>query len=125
VVRLVSGAGSYAFLTSHGSILLSDDLGKSSVSGTFLSAGSSALKEESGPFVHLQATGFFGAAQRQEGTWLGWSLTPNLPDKLKSLGPVLDVDAREGKRNSTDVGILAWIELPPGTNPEPPASPKQ
>ncbi len=116
VVEIIADSA-LIFLTDKGRILACDDEGRFG-NGTGPAAVSNALKGTDDSFVRIQGSG----AQRTDGTWLGWTLKPKMNDKFESLGAVLDLDAHTGRRDIPDLGILAWIELPPGTKPDIPSA---
>ncbi len=117
IVEIVAGFG---FRTDKGEVLLYDGQGKL-WGATFGGVGKNALAKETGPWIAMKATEYFGAVQRVDGSWLGWKWDSLAPEKISTLGPVLDLDAAENK----DAGILAWIELPEGIVPNSAAVPNQ
>lgn len=107
--------GTYGFLTQEGEALIYGDDGKLG-SGTFSGIGKRILADEEGPWTQGKGTAYFGAVQRPDGTWLSWKWQSLVPDKIKALDPVLDLDAAEGG----DAGILAWIDVTePSENSKP------
>lgn len=118
VLEMAVGDG-FGFRTSEGKILMCDHNGLFG-NGGFAALGTEALKGESGPFVRVQGTVRFGAVQHEDGSWLGWGEAATLNNKVKSLGPVLDLDAAyqiEANSKQVQSMTLAWIELPSGAKP--------
>ncbi len=107
--------GTFGFLTQDGEALFYGSDGKLG-SRTFSGVGQRVLTKEAGPWFQGKGTGYFGAVQRPDGTWTSWKWQSLVPDQVKTLGPVLDLDAAEGG----DAGILAWIDV---SEPDPTSKP--
>ena len=108
----VAASSAFAFRTSDGRVLVCDNHGAFGY-GTIPAAATQVMRTETQPFVKVHAT----TAQRADGTWVSWTHTPEMEKKIQSLGAALDLDAFRGK-TAFPVGVLAWIELPPGTKPD-------
>jgi serine/threonine protein kinase/formylglycine-generating enzyme required for sulfatase activity len=106
VVNLDSSRDHVILLTADGKVHVT------SGDGAALPSDSHELNPPSNlpPAIAVRAGSFMSAAQKTDGTWAAWGRSRELTEKVKKLGPVIDLDL-----HFATIGFMLWIEAPSAT----------